>query len=104
MKYPDIHDWGKLRRVLQLLSQTIRDNRVIGAENMYEVLNYMDASYATHDDMRGHTGGCMTFSWGLIHAKFSKQKLNTKISTESEFIGSSNYIPFSICLAIYMEH
>ena len=65
----DVRDWVKLRGVLQFLSQTIRDNRVIGADNMYEVLNYMDASYATHDYMRGHTGSFMTFGWGLIHEK-----------------------------------
>ena len=28
--------------------------------------------------MRGDTGGCMMFSWWLIHAKLSKQKFNTK--------------------------
>ena len=72
LKYPDIHDWGKLRRVLQLISQTIGDDLVIGAENIYEVLSYVDASYATHNDMRGRTGGWMTFFGGLIHAKFSK--------------------------------
>ena len=62
----DIHDYGKLRRVLQFLSQTIGDDRIVGADNIYEVLTYADASYATHDDMRVRTGGYMTFGWGLI--------------------------------------
>ena len=68
------------------------------------MLTYADASYATHKNMRVHTGGCMVFGWGFIHEKLSKQKLNTKISTESEVVGSSDKIPFSIWLAIYMEH
>ena len=102
MKDPDIYDWEKLKWVLKPPSQTIGDNRVIGAGNIYEVLNYLDASCAMHDDMRGHTGSCMTFGWGLIHAKLSKQKFNTKISTESEVVGTSNYIPFGIWLAMYM--
>ena len=63
----DIHDWGKMRRVLKLLSQIIVDNRVIGDEHIYEVLTYVDASYSTYNNMRDHTGGCMTFCWGLIH-------------------------------------
>ena len=99
-----IHDWGKLRRVLQFLSHTIGGDCVIGADNLYEVLTYVGASYSTHDNMRGRIGGCMTVTWGLIHAKFSKKKLNTKILTESEVVGASDYIPFSIWLAIYMEH
>ena len=32
----DIHDWVKLRRLLQFLSQTIGDNHVIGADNIYD--------------------------------------------------------------------
>ena len=76
VKYPDISDWVKLRRVIQFLSQTIGDYRVIGAENIYEVLTYVDASYDTHNDMRGHT----------------------------EVSRARNCIPFSIWLDMYMEH
>ena len=38
----------------------------------------------------------MMFGWGLIYEKSSKKKLNTKISTESEGVEDSDYIPFSI--------
>ena len=75
-------------------------NHIIGAENIYEMLNYADVPYDTHIIMRGHTGGFMTYSWELIHAKYFKQKLGTKISTESEVVGASNYIKFSIWLAM----
>ena len=95
MKDPDIHDCGKLIRVLKFLSKTIGDNSVIGADKLYEVLTYVDSSYATHDGMGGHNGGFMTLS---------KQKLNTKISTDSKVFEAINYIPFSIWLAMYMEH
>ena len=78
MKDQDINYWGKLRRVLQFLSQTIGDDHLIGAENIYEILTYMDASYATHDNSRGRTGGCMTFGCGLNNTKLSKQKLDKK--------------------------
>ena len=49
VKDPDIHYGGKLRRLLQLLSKTIGKDFVIGADNIYEVLNYVDASYYMHD-------------------------------------------------------
>ena len=52
----------------------------------------MDASYGAHEDMRGHTGGLMSFGSGIIHHKSSKQRLNSKSSTESELIGASDYI------------
>ena len=78
VKDPDINDWGKRRQVLQFPSQTIGGNCVIGDENIYEVLPYVEASYYTHNDMKGYTGGCMVFGCGLIHAKLSKQKLTHK--------------------------
>ena len=81
----------------------MRDDRIIGDYNIYEMLTYMYASYGMPDDIIGHTGGCMTFGWGLIHAKPAKNKLNTKSSTESEVIGAIYYIQFIIWLAMYMD-
>ena len=57
---------------------------------------WVGASYATHHDMRGHTGGLMSMDIGAIHIKCSKQKVNTKSSTETEIIGSSDYIPWTL--------
>ena len=53
--------------------------------------------------MRGHTGGGMSMGWGLIHAKASKQNLNSKSSTETEVIVVSEYIPYKIWLINFME-
>ena len=50
-----------MRRVLKFLIQTIGGDCVIGDDNIYEVLTYVDASYAIHENMRGHTDCCMTF-------------------------------------------
>ena len=49
--------WGKLRLLLQLMNQTMGENHAIGYENIYEVLTYVGAQYATHSNMRGHTSG-----------------------------------------------
>ena len=46
--------------------------------------------------MRGHTGWLMSIGIGAIHSKCSKQKLNTKISTETEILGPSDYIPWTL--------
>ena len=57
---------------------------------------WVDASYAAHDDMRGHTGGTMSMGKdgrGSIISISNKQNLNTKSSTEAELIGADNAIP-----------
>jgi hypothetical protein len=48
---------------------------------------YVDASHQTHDDCRGHTGALMTLGRGATLSSSTKQKLNTKSSTESEIVG-----------------
>lgn len=53
--------------------------RVLGANGLERMSTYVDASYATHMD-----------------TKSSKQKINTKRSTESEVIGASDVIPSTI--------
>jgi len=69
----------------------------LSAENgMTILLSWIDASYAIHHDMRGHTGGAKSFGLGMFHCMSGKQKLNAKSSTESELIGASDYLPHVI--------
>ena len=45
----------------------------------------------------------MSMGRGIVHAKSSKQKINTKSSTESEVVGTSEYIPYTIHFTMFME-
>ena len=40
----------------------------------------------------------------MIHGKSSKQKLNTKSSTESELVGVSEYLPYNIWLINFLKY
>ena len=39
----------------------------------------------------------------VLHGKSSKQKINTKSSTESEVVGMSEYIPYNIWLLMFLK-
>jgi len=52
--------------------------------------------------MRSHIGGGLSMGRGLIHSKSSKQKLNTKSSTEPEVVGVSDYLPYPIWTQNFM--
>ena len=73
------------------------------ADKLDNIAWWVDASYAVHPNMRSHTGGTMSLGWGVLHAKSSKQKLNTKSSTEAELIGVSDYIPYNIWLINFLQ-
>ena len=92
----NMKDWEKLKRCLGFLKGTINDVRVIGADSIRDLHVWVDASHAIHENMRGHTGGVMSVGTGTIHCKSSKQKLNTRSTTESELVGVSEYLPYPL--------
>ena len=79
-----------MKRLLAYLNATINDERIIGCESLESVFMWVDAAYAVHPNMRSHTGGATSMGWGVLHSKSSKQKLNTKSSTEAELVGVSH--------------
>ena len=96
-------DWEKLRRLLEYLNGTLHLRRVIGSDGLQSLTTYVDAAYATHMDMRSHTGGLISLGKGVIHAKSSKQKSNSKSSTEAELMGASDFIPWTLWLKRFLE-
>ena len=100
---PDEHDWRKLKRVLSFLAKTKDEVRIIGCDSLNNLFTWIDAAYAVHYNMRSHTGGVMSLGWGTLHAKSSKQKLNTKSSTEAEVVGMSEYVPYNIWLVNFLK-
>jgi hypothetical protein len=57
---------------------------------------------AVHPNMRGHTGGGMTMGRGFPISVSTKQKLNTKSSTESELVGIDNMMPFILWTCYFL--
>ena len=71
-------DWEKLRRFLHYLHGTINLERIIGVGKgeLGTILTWVDVSYVTHFDMKGHTGAVISLGIGVVHIECSKQKLN----------------------------
>jgi len=73
----------------------------MGAESLNKVQSCVDAAYAVHLDMSSHTCGINSFGFGGFMGKSTKQKLNTKSSTEAELMGDSDYLPNTIWLKLF---
>ena len=100
---PNEDDWMKLKRVLQYLRGTIDMKLTLGADDMTKMKSWVDVSYGVHDDCRSHTGGAISFGWGVLVTKCQKQKLNTKSSTEGEIVGVSDFLPNMIWTRMFLE-
>ena len=100
---PNEDDWKKLRRVLQYLRGTIDLRLTLGADNILKAKTWVDVSYGVHNDCKSHTGGAMSWGWGVLLTKCQKQKLNTKSSTEGEIVGVSDYLPNVIWTRMFLK-
>ena len=72
-------------------------------EDFNVLQTWVDASYATHPDMRSHTGGVISLGHGVINSKSSKQKINTKSSTEAEVVGASDFISHTMWTSWFLK-
>jgi len=100
---PTVEDQRKLKRLLEYINGTIDMPYKLGADDLHKFRAWVDASYAVHPDMRSHTGGVISFGTGGLLCKSSKQKLNTKSSTEAELVWASDYLPNAIWTKFFME-
>ena len=96
-------DWGKLRRLLQYINGTLDLKRILSLKSFSEMAIYVDASHAPNEDFKGQTGGCIVMGDGVLHANSTKQKINTKSSTETELVGTSDYIPYALWFLYFMQ-
>jgi hypothetical protein len=88
VREPTKEDFAKLLKLLGYLKLTKHKARVItNSGNMRRIVAYVDASFASHADGKGHTG--LVLKWGdtTIMTTSRKQKIATKDSTEAELVG-----------------
>ena len=71
-------------------------SRVIRANELEMLKMWVDASYTIYKDMWVYTGGVISIGHGIIHGKCARHKLNTRNSTETEVVGTRDYILWTI--------
>jgi hypothetical protein len=103
VKHPDTDDYKKLGCLMKYLQATIGLPLVLGMDKTGRIRWYIDAAFAVHNDMKSHTGAVMTMGTGAAKSQSNKQKLNTKSSTESEFVGVDDVISQVLWTRYFLE-
>ena len=75
------YDWSKLIKILSYLKNTINDVLTLEADDNQIIRWHVNASCASHEDMRSHTGACISLGKGMIASYLKTQKVNTRSST-----------------------
>ena len=86
VQHPDHDDYKKLGWAMKYLCKTITFPLTLEADDLHLIHWWIDGAFATHRDMRSHTGGAMSLGKGIIYRTSTQQKLNTGSSTEAELV------------------
>ena len=56
------------------MKNTIKDKIIIFIRTLSYLYTWIDAAYAVHNNMRGHTGGAISTGCGIIHRRLRIKK------------------------------
>jgi len=101
---PDKDDYQKLTRCIKYLRGAPHLPLTLEARDDGSLEWWIDASFAVHPNMRSHTGGVMTMGRGSAISLSTKQKINTKSSTEAEVVGVDDGMPMVLWSRNFLEH
>lgn len=103
VKAPDEDDWKKLRRLVQYLRGSRLLPLTLRADDHRVVKWWVDAAFAVHADYKSQTGGAMSLGAGMIYSASTRQKINTKSSTEAELVAADDIMPQILWTRYFLE-
>ena len=103
LKLPDEDDWGELRHSLLYLKGTLHMKRYLTADNLSNIVWWVDGSFGVHWDSKGHTDAMMSIGKGAIVKIARKHKMNVGSSTESELVSIDDVLVMIMWCKYFME-
>jgi hypothetical protein len=100
VRAPDKDDWSKLAHLMKYLRGTRTLPLTLSANGSGLLKWFIDASFGVHPNLRGHSGGGLPLGRGFPIVSSTKQKLNTRSSTETEVVGVDDFMP-AVCWTRY---
>jgi hypothetical protein len=102
VRAPDKDDWSKLVHLIKYLRGTRMLPLILSANGSGILKWWVDATFAVHPNMQGHSGGGLPLGRrrGFPIVSSTKQKRNTRSSTETEIVGADDFMP-AICWTRY---
>ena len=103
LREPDQDDWKKRVHLMKYVRGTKDLPLILSADGSGILKWHVDGSFTVHPNMRGHTGGGLTMGTGFPISTSTKQKLNTRSSTESELVGVDDLMPSILWTRNFLE-
>ena len=76
---------------------------ILSADSTNIVKWWVNGSYGIHPDARSQTGGTASLGKGFFVSTSNKQRLNTRISTETELVAADDLMPHLCWTNYFLE-
>lgn len=103
VRKPDSDDYKKLSRVIKYLRGDPHLPLTLEADDTKIMKWWVDASFAVHPDMKSHTGATASLGKGSVYSTSTRQKLNTKSSTEAELVAVNDVMPMVLWTRYFLD-
>jgi hypothetical protein len=103
VKSPDEQDWFKLTKMMCFLKNTENDVLTLNSDELCNITWHLDAAFAVHNDKKSHTGATMSLGGGAIQSVSTKQKVNTRSSTEAELVSIDDIISKVLWTKLFLQ-
>jgi Reverse transcriptase (RNA-dependent DNA polymerase) len=100
---PTEEDARKLSRAIGYADSTSGIALTLRSNLPPKITTFIDASFATHPNMRSHSGVCISLGRGAYYSKSTAQKLNTTSSCEAELVALSKGMQQSLWSSYFIE-
>ena len=88
---------------MEFLRATKKDVLTLEASNYGKITWHLDAAFGVHNDYKSHSGAVMTLGKGCIQSISTKQKVNSRSSTEAELISMDDILSKVIWTKLFMK-
>ena len=88
---------------MQYLRGTPKMPMVLGGDRSGMVRWWADGAHGTHANLHGHMGNCMSLGWGMVITSSTKQKLNTRSSTETKLVAVDDTMPLLLWARNFLQ-
>jgi hypothetical protein len=100
VRSPGKDNWNKLVHLMIYIRCTRTMPLIMSANGSVILRWWVDASFVVHPNVREHSGGGLSLGRGFPIVSSTKQKLNTRSSTETDIVGTDDFMP-AICWTRY---
>ena len=93
----------KLGRCLHYLRNTCDLPLILSCDSSNIIRWWVDASFGVHPNLQSHTGATISMGRGSIFSFSTKQKINTRSSTEAELVGVNDAMGLVLWTRLFLE-